>query len=190
MICQTSSKLEHKGENMADYIDGILARQKQLADDQVFCTRNRVLSDFDGWTLQRFLTLEAFVSSMPKETQEAIRVAKQIAETKGMPADRSATAAEAALIVSTKALAVNERTAKNAIKQRWVTTFGVVIALIALMVAAFKPEKKAELSEAQLKRLRAEVVRELQADVSSVDKPLVQPTQHMSSQNPFLPKRK
>lgn len=177
---------------MADYFDGILQRQKQLADDLVFCERNRIVSDFDGWTLQRLLTLDAYVGSMPKETKEAIRVAKQRAEANGQPADRSATAAEAALIVSTRALTVNEQTAANAIKQRRVTTAGVVIALFALMVAIFKPEKKAELSESQLQRLRAEVVESLQANVSPAAEQLQQPTQQplMTGQNPFVPKRK
>lgn len=189
----TVHPLAHESRNgaMSNYIDGILSRQKQLEDDRRFCEKNRLVADFKDWSLQRLITLSPFMDEMADETKEALRIARQRAETIDSPAYRSAAIAADALAISAKALAVNEKTAENAVKQRYVTMAAVVVSLLSLLATVFWPRQERELSKEQLQALRAEVISEL----AVMEPQLSQPSrtgpeaQSEPNPNPFLPRR-
>jgi len=117
-------------------------RRVQLEKDRKFCSHNRTIDDFDGWSLQRLVTITAYPDDFPSETRDALKIARQRAETIGTPADRSAITSAAALEVSSRSLetalaslATAKESLENSRKQRLVTTVVGFIALLSFLVA-------------------------------------------------------
>lgn len=117
-------------------------RRVQLEKDRDFCSLNRTIDDFDEWSLQRLVTITAYPDEFPSETRDALKIARQRAETIGTPADRSAITSAAALEVSSRSLetalaslATAKESLENARKQRLATTAAVLIAFLSLLVA-------------------------------------------------------